>query len=418
MSDLSQLAVSSHQQSSVAANNKSSSPTSLRGDRRLWIIFLIIFINMLGFGIILPLMPYYVESMGAGPFTVGLISATYSLFQLLSAPILGELSDKFGRRPVLLFSIGGTALSFAILGIANSIPLLFLSRLIDGASGGNISTAQAYIADITTKENRTSGMGMMMAAFSLGFVLGPAIGGGLSVYGYAVPALVAGAVALIATILTYFFLPESRKPTLQPSTRRMKKIFDVRDFYDALTHPDVGLYLTVSFLVMFAFSLMQGTFALFTEHTLHLTARDNGILFAFLGVIGVVMQLFLLKRILRVVSESHAIIISMLCMATSFALMVIHISIPMLYLSVALLAFGNSINGPVLAGVISKKSSAEEQGNIAGMSQSVGSMARLLGPLFGTYVYGAIGVTSPYWIAAGVLTITVLFTTRHIMKKE
>lgn len=159
---------------------------------------------MLGFGIILPLLPYYVESFGSGPITIGLLAAAYSLFQLLSAPILGELSDKFGRRPILLFSIGGTALSFGLLGFANSIPLLFLSRIIDGASGGNISTAQAYIADITSKENRTQGMGIMMAAFSLGFILGPAMGGLLSVYGYAVPALVAGAVALVATILTYF----------------------------------------------------------------------------------------------------------------------------------------------------------------------------------------------------------------------
>jgi len=180
-------------------------------DKRLWIIFLIIFVNMLGFGIILPLLPYYVESFGAGPITIGLLSAAYSLFQLLSAPILGELSDKFGRRPVLLFSIGGTALSFGLLGIANTIPLLFISRIIDGASGGNISTAQAYIADITSKENRIQGMGIMMAAFSLGFILGPALGGLLSVYGYSVPALVAGAVALIATILTFFFLPESIK---------------------------------------------------------------------------------------------------------------------------------------------------------------------------------------------------------------
>jgi DHA1 family tetracycline resistance protein-like MFS transporter len=374
----------------------------------MWIIFLIIFINMLGFGIILPLLPYYVESLKAGPMTVGLIMATYSLFQLLSAPILGELSDKYGRRPILLFSIGGTALSFGLLGIATTLPMLFLSRIIDGASGGNIATAQAYIADITTKEERTQSMGMMMAAFSLGFIIGPAVGGLLSVYGYSVPALVAGAVALIATILTYFYLPESHKPSKEVTDVPKKPliVFNIRDFYDAVTHPAVGLLLTISFLMMFAFSLMQGTFALFTEHSLHLTAKANGILFAYLGFIGILIQLVFLKKILRLFSERTAIVIALLSMGVSLLLIAYSGSIFSLYVAITFLAFGNGIAGPVIMGLTSKLTPDHEQGNVAGMNQSVGSMARLVGPVAGTFLYSTLTARSPYLIATAILCIT------------
>lgn len=387
-------------------------------DKRLWIIFLIIFINMLGFGIILPLLPYYVESMGAGPLTIGLVSAAYSLFQLLSAPILGELSDKIGRRPILLFSIGGTALSFGMLGFANSIPLLIVSRIIDGASGGNISTAMAYIADITTKETRTQGMGMMMAAFSLGFILGPATGGLLSVYGYGVPALVAGFVALVATLLTFFFLPETVQPNVKMNTPaiKRKRFFSLRDFYDALTHPDVGLFLTISFMMMFAFSLMQGTFALFSEHSFHLTARDNGYLFAYLGTFGVIMQLIFLKRILGWISERKAIVLSVSCMAVALLMIAFSANIFWLYASITVLAFANGISGPVLSGLISKKTPDSEQGNIMGVSQSIQSLGRLIGPITGTFIYSSIGLRAPYLAASLILGLTVLLSVRHILK--
>ncbi|QQS39411.1 MFS transporter [Candidatus Woesebacteria bacterium] len=380
-------------------------------DKRIWIIFLIIFVNLLGFGIILPLLPYYVESFGAGPLTIGLIFASYSFFQIISAPILGELSDKFGRRPVLLFSIFGTAVSFGLLGIANSIPLLFLSRIIDGATGGNISTAQAYIADITTKENRTQGMGIMMAAFSLGFIIGPALGGLLSVYGYAVPAFVAGIVALGATLLTYFFLPESLKRDANSIKVKGKRrpIFSVKDFYDALTHPEVGLMLSISFMTMFAFSLMQGTFALFTEHSLSLTAQTNGFIFAYLGFIGIIVQVFLLKRILKLLPEHRIVTIAIASLAVSLALIALSTNLIMLVIAITILAIANGVSGPVIAGYISKLTPDNEQGNIAGMNQSVGGVARLFGPLLGTFFYSQIGMRSPYFIATGILLLTCIY---------
>jgi len=379
-------------------------------DKRLWIIFLIIFINMMGFGIILPLLPYYVESLGAGPVTIGLLMAAYSLFQLFSAPILGELSDKFGRRPILLFSIGGTAVSFALMGLAKSIPLLFFARIIDGASGGNISTAQAYIADITTKENRTQGMGVMMAGMSLGMILGPAIGGLLSRFGYSAPAYAAGFVALIATVLTYFYLPESLNQNIVREVKKRRKFFSLGDFRDALTHPDIGLYLTISFVVMFAFSLLQGTFALFTEHALHLTVESNGYIFAYLGFIGITMQLFFLKRILKIIPENKIIVPTILLLAVAMALIAFSQNLFSLFVAITVFAFTNSISGPVLAGLISKNTPDSEQGNIAGMNQSIGGVARLIGPVLGTSVYGIVGMKAPYLLSVIILTLTAIFS--------
>lgn len=383
----------------------------------MWIIFLIVFTNFLGFGIILPLLPYYVESLGAGVIAIGLLSATYSLFQLLAAPILGELSDKVGRRPILIFSLAGTTISFILLGLAKSLPLLFISRIIDGASGGNISTAQAYVADITSKENRTQGMGFLMAALSLGFILGPATGGLLSRFGYSVPAYVAAGVSLIATVLTYFYLPESIKEKkilgILPQKKR-RAFFSFKEIYEVLTHPNVGIVVTISFFMMLAFSLLQGTFALFTEHTLHLSAEQNGYLFAYLGLVGIIIQLFLLKRIIRLIPENKIVVIGILMMAISLLLVAFGGNIPFLLVAITLLAFANGISNPILAGLVSKLSPDDEQGNIMGISQSVGSIARMIGPIVGTIIYAELGAQSPYLFGAITLILTAIFAARYL----
>lgn len=377
-------------------------------DKRMLVIFLIVFVNLLGFGIILPLMPYYIESLGAGAFTIGLLSASYSLFQFIAAPILGELSDKIGRRPVLIFSLLGTVLSFVLLGFAKTIPLLFAARIIDGLSGGNISTAQAYIADITPKNKRTQGMGFLGAAFGLGFILGPALGGILSRFGYGVPAFVAAAVAALATILTFFFLPESKdfSKSSKELKEHKKKFFSFKEFYTVLTLPNIGLLIGLSFLMMLAFSLLEGTFALFMEHTLNSTVQQNGYLFAYIGVIGVFIQLFLLRRVLKKVPEQKVVTVGILLMTIAMSLIAISGSMSTVFVAITFLAFGNSITNPVLAGLLSNLSPEDEQGNIMGISQSVASMARLLGPLVGTFIYGALGSRFPYYFSASLLLMT------------
>src|SRR3712207_1474474 len=191
-------------------------------------IFLIVFIGLLGFGIILPLLPLYAETFGASPFTVGVLIASYSLMQLVATPYLGALSDRTGRRPVLIISQVGTVVSFILLGLANSLPLLFLARILDGISGGNISTAQAYISDITDEDGRAKAYGLIGAAFGLGFILGPALGGLLSQgENHHIPAFVAAGISLLSLLLTVFVLPESL-PADRRNLQRKPRILDVQ----------------------------------------------------------------------------------------------------------------------------------------------------------------------------------------------
>jgi len=363
-------------------------------DKRIWVIFIIIFVNLLGFGIILPLLPYFAESLGASPIMIGFLFAAYSLFQFLATPFLGELSDKIGRRPVLLFSLLGTAISFLLLGVAKTLPILFLARVIDGISGGNISTAQAYVADITDKETRTQGMGILAAAFGLGFILGPAIGGILSRFGYSVPAYVAAGVSLIALLLTYFYLPESRNTSILAKKRKL--FFDIHDFYDAVTHPKVGSSMSIYFLLMLAFASMQGTFALFAEHTLSLTAQTIGILFGYLGFVGIIIQLFLLKKLLKRFPEQFLISTGIIFMSVALGVMAFSQNIFHLIVAITLLALGNSVTNPILTGLVSKLSDENEQGTALGIFQSLASIGRLIGPIAGTFLFSQFGVKAPY----------------------
>lgn len=382
-------------------------------DKRLLIIFLIVFTNLLGFGIIIPLLPFYVESMGAGVLTLGLLASAYSLFQLIAAPILGNLSDRFGRRPVLIFSILGTSLSFFMMGFAKTIFVLFLARILDGLSGGNISTAQAYIADITDKKNRSSGMGIIMAAFSLGLILGPAIGGLLSIHGYSTPFFVAGFIALLATILTILFLPETRRV----SKAYKKQKLNIKTIKQILNYKNVPTLLTSSFIAMFSFAIMQSIFALFTEHNLGVDAKLNGILFTYLGILGVIVQLVLLKRILKRLIEKKVLVITSLGMAIAFLLIGASFNLVVLIIGITILSVSRGVFRPVLLGEISKSVSEDKQGNVAGLNQSVGSLARLIGPIIGALLYDYAGSRTPYF-ASFIFMLLMMFVIFRNLKEN
>ena len=229
----------------------------------LLVIFITVFIDLIGFGIVIPVLPFYAEgtSFGASPREVGLLFASYSIMQLVFAPVLGRLSDKYGRRPILLISLIGTSVGFLILGFATTLWMLFLGRIIDGISGGNISTAQAYIADVTTKENRAKGMGLIGAAFGLGFVFGPAIGGILSRWGINVPFLFAGGLAFANAILLYFTLPETITPD-HPARASAASGRGWGQLVTALKNSRLAMVLTIYFLSIVAFSIMTAAFGL------------------------------------------------------------------------------------------------------------------------------------------------------------
>ena len=281
------------------------------------VIFTTVFIDLVGFGIVIPVLPFYAQgtSFNATPRTVGILFASYSVMQLIFSPILGNLSDKYGRRPVLLLSIIGTGIGFLILGLATTITMLFIGRILDGITGGNISTAQAYMADITSEENRAKAMGMIGAAFGLGFIFGPAIGGILSRWGIHVPFFFAAALCFANATLLYFGLPETidTKNAAKDPVRRGR----LRDARSALKEPKLLFLLVIYFLFIMAFSIMTSSFSFYTMFRFGYDAQETGYLFAYVGLIAVIIQGGLMGRLVKRFGEVPLVIIGALCFAIS-----------------------------------------------------------------------------------------------------
>jgi MFS transporter, DHA1 family, tetracycline resistance protein len=360
----------------------------------LLVIFITVFIDLIGFGIVIPVLPFYVEgsNFNASPRMVGLLFASYSIMQLLFTPVLGRLSDKYGRRPILLISLLGTAAGFLILGLATTLWMLFLGRIIDGISGGNISTAQAYIADVTTPENRAKGMGMIGAAFGLGFIFGPAIGGILSRWGIEVPFLFAAGLALANATLLYFTLPET--VTKDHPARSSAATGRWTQLFEALKQQRLAFVLAIYFLFIVAFSIMTSSFALFTMFRFGYDAHDTGWLFGYVGVIGALIQGGLIGRLVKRFGELQLVIAGALLFTTS--LFVIPLTGPQtglltLLLVGALFAVGNALSTPSLMSLASKSVGRGEQGGVLGVTQSVASLARAVGPLIASaLIYSAV----------------------------
>ena len=361
----------------------------------LLVIFITVFIDLVGFGIVIPVLPFYAEGtkFGATPREVGLLFASYSVMQLVFAPVLGKLSDKYGRRPVLLISLLGTSLGFLILGFATTLWMLFLGRIIDGISGGNISTAQAYIADVTTKEDRAKGMGLIGAAFGLGFVFGPAIGGVLSRWGINVPFLFAGTLAFANAILLYFTLPETVTPD-HPARASAASGRGWGQLIASLKNPRLGFVMTIYFLSIVAFSIMTAVFSLFMMFRLGYDAFHNGWVFAYVGIISAIIQGGLIGRLVKRFGEPALVIIgSLLFSASLFATAFIGPAIGLMgiLLTGAVSSIGNALNAPSLSSLASKSADAGEQGGVMGAMQSVASLARAVGPSLAAFlIYSAV----------------------------
>ena len=351
----------------------------------LIVILTTLFIDLVGFGIVIPVLPFYAEGtkFNASPRTVGLLFASYSIMQLIFAPILGGLSDKYGRRPVLLISIIGTGIGFLVLGFAQTLPMLFAGRILDGITGGNISTAQAYVADVTSKEDRATGMGLIGAAFGVGFVLGPMIGGILSRWGIEVPFLFAAALAFANAILLYFRLPETitaQHPVENPAAQGR----GFTQLIDSLKQPRLPLVLTIYFLSIVAFSMLVTGFSLYTMFRFGYDAQRTGYLFGYVGIIAVIIQGGLIGRLVKRFGDLPLITAGCLCMAVGlFAVPFVGPAVGGLagiLIGGGVLSIGNSLATPVLTSVASKTAGPEQQGILMGVTQSTASLARAVGP--------------------------------------
>jgi MFS transporter, DHA1 family, tetracycline resistance protein len=366
----------------------------------LVIIFLTVFIDLIGFGIIIPLLPFYAESYGATALTVGLLGTSFSAMQFLFSPIWGRWSDRIGRRPIILMGLLGSALSYLVLAQADSLALIFVARLVGGIAGANIPTAQAYIADITTAENRARGMGMVGVAFGLGFVFGPAIGGGLSHFGPEVPMYFAAALSLGNFTAAWFLLPESRTGLgTAPSVGRLEAL------RRALTRPQLVLLLSLYFIIMTAFSGFEVTFALFSERRFGFTMATIGYLFAFIGIVLAVVQGLLVGKVVRVLGEHRVVPIAVAVIALGLALVPLAGSVPMLLVALGTLAIGMGFNGPSLTSMVSQLSDPDDQGGVLGVAQSLASLGRIVGPVWGGFLFDRYGITVPYFSSAAIMAL-------------
>lgn len=383
------------------------------------IVFTTIFIDLIGFGIVIPILPFYAETapFNATPLEIGFLFSSYSAMQFVFSPILGGLSDKYGRRPILFFSLLGSSIGYLVIGFASVLWMVFLGRIIAGVTGGNISTAQAYIADVTSRKNRAKGMGLFGAAFGLGFVFGPAIGGVLSRYGIHAPFLFAAGLTFVNAIALYFVLPESLKPedrvTNEPRKNRFAESLEVlRDSRFTLL---TGLY----FMLVTAFSIMTATFALYTMFRFGYNAEQNGYLFFYIGVLAVVLQGFLFGRLASKFGESWLVVFG------SFSLIVAFFAVPFvgpdfgglpaLLIGIAFFALGNSLSSPALTSLASKMASEREQGKALGVMQSAASLARAIGPaIAGILLTNSLNkiddstLFRTFWTASALMSVTFL----------
>jgi MFS transporter, DHA1 family, tetracycline resistance protein len=366
----------------------------------LAIIFFTVFIDLVGFGIFLPLLPYYAETFGASAFAIGSLSASYSLMQFLFTPIWGRLSDRYGRRPLILLSLAGSCVGFLITGLATTLAVLFIGRIVAGIAGAIIPTTNAYIADVTTPENRAKGMGMVGAAFGLGFILGPAIGGLLAPYGYEKPALLASAMAGLNLLFAYFKLPESLPKEIRDRVGR--RALSIKTLEDALTHPRVGWLLLIFFIATFAFANMEATFSLLNKHAYGLTAKQTGYMFTYIGIVMSFMQGFLVGKMVRRLGEKFCISLGTFILIFGLGLMPFAPNLFYYCAICGIMAFGSGINSPAINALLSRSAHADEQGGVMGIAQSMASMGRILGPLWGGYSFGAMGPKWPF-ISAGIL---------------
>lgn len=408
----------------------------------LLVVFLTVFIDLVGFGIVLPLLPIYSDTFGASGFMVGVIMASFSAMQFVFAPAWGRLSDRIGRRPVLLVSTAGAALSYTVFGYgstlegATALTVLLLSRVVAGICGANITVAQAYIADITPPEQRSKRMGLIGMAFGLGFIFGPIIGGVAAKHlGISGPGYVAASLCAANFLLAFARLPESRQPDSTPASQRPR----FAQWTHVMRQPTVGSLVVIFFLATFCFTCFETTLGLMVGANFNLdlkSGKDAGTvtaLFAFCGIVGAFVQGGPIGKLVKKMGEPKLILISLIFVAISLApIPFIHGNgglswgvllkpegLPWIALLVALalLAIGSGLTRPPLFGMLSILTPEHEQGATLGVAQSAGSLARIMGPLFAGGLFH-IHPTWPYVACATIALLTGLVAAARLMKSE
>ncbi|HEX3499868.1 MAG TPA: MFS transporter [Stellaceae bacterium] len=370
------------------------------------ILFAIVVTDLIGFGIVIPLLPFYGEHFGASPLVVTLLMATYSLFQLFGAPFWGRLSDRHGRRPILLVSLAGSVAGYLWLGAADALWMLFAARALQGACAGNIAAAQAYVADVTTPENRAKGMGMIGAAFGIGFIIGPALGGALAGSDPAAPDVAAGAflgagLSALAFLGTLLFLKESLPESLRGTRRDGRLVAMSR----VLRRPALRFLLILFFAIVFAFAGMEATFALWAMRQFGWGAAQVGYLMTYVGICSALMQGVLIGRLAKRFGEERLLVAGIAAITLGLAAIPLSSGLALLIVASGLLAIGMGMTQPAINSLISRRAAASEQGEVMGVAQSFGSLARIVGPAFAGLLFSGFGRNAPYYAGAALMTL-------------
>ncbi|MEH2137561.1 MFS transporter [Nostoc sp.] len=381
--------------------------------KSMFALFLTVFIDLLGFGIILPILPLYAEQFGAKPNEATLLVAIYSLMQFLFAPLWGRFSDRYGRRPILLLTLFGSVIAYTGLGFANSLWMLFLARSLAGIMAGNISTAQAYIADITTPVNRARGMGIIGAAFGLGFILGPAIGGLLigsdpDNANFHLPSLFAGGLSLLAFLYALILLPESLNSETKAKIKVHRQHQRRLNLLQLSQRPQFCVLVGIYFLVTFAVAAMDSTLALWSKQQLNWGPQQTSYLFAFMGIVSTIIQGGLIGFLKKHFGEIKLLILGILGLGLGLLLIGFSQSLILLLVATTLVAWGISISQPILNSLISQMTAPEEQGQILGIASSCSALARIGGPTWAGISFMKFGSYAPF--LSGTLVMLVALT--------
>ncbi len=373
-------------------------------------LFLTVFVDMVGFGIVIPLLPFYAERYGAAPDTVTLLVAAYTFCQFLFAPVWGRLSDRFGRRPIILLTIFGTVVGYAGLVFTDSLLTLFLARAFTGAMAANMAVIHAYVADVTPPEQRARGMGRMGAAHGMGFVTGPAIGGLLAGtdpanVDFQLPFIIAGSLSAIAFVIAIFSVAESVSPEAKAAAARRTPQNRIAKFLEMVSRPQLGILLLLMTMTPFVFSGVESTFVMWSERALGWGPEQNGYLYTFMGVVAVCVQGLLVGPLAARLGERRLIMLGAVLMGIGVLLLPFGTGYPWLGVAFGFIVFGTCITNPSINSLISQFATAEERGSLLGVAQSCSGLARIMGPIWGGFAFVTFGRDWPYFSAAVVMAL-------------
>ena len=381
-------------------------------------IFLIVLVDVLGYTIILPILPFYAEKFGATPFTIGLLLSSFSVCQLISGPLLGRLSDRIGRKPLLLLSQVGTCLGFLILAFAGNLFWVFVGRILDGLTAGNISLAQATISDHTTPQNRAKAFGKIGIAFGIGFLIGPALSGLLAHYSYQVPVLAGAALSALSIAGTYYLLPNDRPSgtTHAPIKEEGFKLLDVKPLFAFFRIPATRDRLVQFFLFILSFTMYTSGISLFANRQLTINGKPFGpsevaYILAYGGLLGIILQAWIVGRLVHKFGEERLVYAGFLAMVVGYMVLSQSEHLPLALFSLTFSSIGHGILRPVLSSLLSKSAGRAQQGAILGVNQSMQSIAQIISPVIG----GALiekGLTGTWAILAGLFAVPGLILER------